>query len=234
MQPKAVLDSIRCSRVADALGGQILRGGLVLIVGAQGTGKSTLAAELAARVSEHWASPQAGDLRVPGCPIYWLDGDQVAASIVLPGIRGLFAEAGVDHWYEERVKLIPEALEIDGFADVMRAAVPDDARILVVDSFEAWRAGLVGPLREHGGWLKVLVADAGAPGLEEAVGAADAVVIATGRRERPVALAKSQWRRTQPAVTWDRPSGAVERTMADIRFRTQRLLAHLAAGNGGL
>ena len=57
--------------------------------GRAGAGKSTATADLAAVAAEHWSRPEAGRLRVPSCPIYWLDADQKDSKLV----RKLFVTA---------------------------------------------------------------------------------------------------------------------------------------------
>jgi hypothetical protein len=100
-----IVDDIQGARINELLGG-VKRGALVLIVGAAGAGKSTATAELAGKAAEHWARPEAGRLRVPNCPVYWLDADQRDPALV----RECWINGGVDHVFTQpdRIRRLDE------------------------------------------------------------------------------------------------------------------------------
>jgi predicted ATP-dependent serine protease len=118
--------------LSDALEGIVL-GSVILLWGPPGAGKSTLAAELGARLAAH-----------EGGACWWLDRDQLNRSL----IKGCFTRAGVpkEGISDRRLRIVspypphhPKFRPIswrDAFA-----AVPKRAPVAVVDSLQAW-AGL--------------------------------------------------------------------------------------------
>lgn len=159
-----IVDDFAGARLNETLGG-IWRNAVILIVGEGGHGKSTACAELSVKVAEHWSRPQAAADRERHCPIYWLDADQKDSSL----IRRCFSVGKVDHAMD-RVKLLKKRPEPLTFDEAL-ACVPDDARILVIDSLEAWAGSLqkqlaiLKLLKMHGAWLKLVISGTNKSGL---------------------------------------------------------------------
>jgi energy-coupling factor transporter ATP-binding protein EcfA2 len=183
-----IVDDIQGARINDLLGG-IKRGALVLIVGAAGAGKSTATAELAGKAAEHWARPEAGRLRVPNCPVYWLDADQRDPSL----IRECWINGGVDHVFTQpgRIRRLEDRPQPYRFEEAL-ALVPPTARVVVFDSLETWapndpkRHDVLIALRAHPAWLKVMIGGANNRGTVSGVGAlerADDVTVYAERTE---------------------------------------------------
>jgi hypothetical protein len=196
-----IVDDFVGARINELLGG-IKRGALLVIAGAAGAGKSTAIADLAAHAAEHWACPEAGPLRAPRCPIYWLDADQNDPSL----IRQCFVTANVDHIFRQpgRVRRLPARASPYLFDEAL-ARVPPDARIVVIDSLESWaqndaqRLEILKRLRTHGAWLKAVIAGTNNRGGISGIGAlerADDVTVyaertAAGRHE--LRYTKRRW-----------------------------------------
>ncbi len=153
---RLVVDQYPGSAVAEVLGG-IARGMVVLLVGAAGVGKSTLAAQAGYVIA-----------RQLGVPLYWLDADQLKEELIEEAFvrarcppQGL--EGGVIPIHEE---------DEDGMPDFERACawVPADG-VLVADSLEAWAPRsdkqalqLLRLLRTHPARVKLVVAASNAAG----------------------------------------------------------------------
>ncbi len=153
---RLIVDQYPGSAVAVALGG-IARGMVIMLVGAAGVGKSTLAAQAGYTIARHL-----------GERLYWLDADQLKDELI--------GEAFV------RAQCPPEGLEggiipiheedEDGMPDFNRACarVPQHG-VLVVDSLEAWAPRgdkqaleLLRVLRAHPARVKLVVAATNAGG----------------------------------------------------------------------
>jgi AAA domain len=200
--PPIIVDDIQGARINELLGG-IKRGALVLIVGAAGAGKSTATAELAGKTAEHWARPEAGPLRVPNCPVYWLDADQRDPALV----RECWINGGVDHVFRQpdRVRRLDERPQPYRFEEAL-ALVPPTARVVVFDSLETWapndpkRLGVLIALRAHPAWLKVMIGGANNRGTVSGVGAlerADDVTVYAERTEdgrHELRFTKRRWK----------------------------------------
>ena len=203
----AIVDDFTGARLNELLGG-VMRGARILIAGRAGADKSTATAELAAFAAEHWARPEAGRLRRPGCKIYWLDADQKDASLV----RTLFQTAEVDHVFAERgrVRLLPKRRTPFTYLEAL-AMVPRDARVLVMDSLETWGRGgyknqldVMLALGDHPAMLKVMIAgtnkQGSVSGLEDVARADDATIYAE-RTDDDRYLLRFDKRRWRPCDT---------------------------------
>ena len=202
-QAEVLVDDFAGARLNDLLGG-VMRGAVVLVVGAGASGKSTAAAELAARAAEHWASPAAGKLKTE-CPLYWLDADVGAPGLV----RSIFADASLEDIFVARAKLLP--LHCAGTIPLAEALdlVPSDARVLVVDSLDGWahsgqaQLAAMEALRWHRAWLKIITAGTSEDHLTGAVSrAADVVVFAerTADGRRVLRLDRRRWQPSPSAA----------------------------------
>jgi hypothetical protein len=146
---EGVVDDLKGGRINDLLGG-IMRGAIVLLVGAAATGKSTAAAEQAAQAARQWADEDGAGLA--RCPIYWLSRD--TADVV----RERFANDGSGDVFDLCVRVFHAI-----------ANVPLDARTVVIDDLERWgrfddQVAIMSSLRRHGAWLKIVVRGVGAKG----------------------------------------------------------------------
>ncbi len=119
--------SLRTSKfdalLSKALNGLLL-GSTVLVGGGPGAGKSTLCAELAARMADELD----GDA-------YWLDAEQKKELA-----ESLFARTGVSHErirFIDRHKIDRDQIEGPRWKAALRA-VPEDASVVVVDSLQRW------------------------------------------------------------------------------------------------
>jgi hypothetical protein len=153
---RLIIDQYPGSAIAMVLGG-IARGMVVMLVGAAGVGKSTLAAQAGYTIAQHL-----------GERLYWLDADQLKEELIEeafvraqcpPG--GL--EGGIIPLHEE---------DEDGMPDFRRACarVPEHG-VLVVGSLEAWAPRgdkqaleLLRVLRAHPARVKLVVAATNAAG----------------------------------------------------------------------
>lgn len=152
-----VVDRYDGAELADVCGGGVMRGGVLLVGGLAGVGKSTLAAELGAIVAEE----------LDGL-VYWLDRDQRSPAL----IHETFARTGSSR---SRLAIVQER-EVDDPLYVpltWRAAldmVPAAAACVVVDSLETWaerereRQELVRELRRKDAFVKVVIAPTNAVG----------------------------------------------------------------------
>ena len=198
----AIVDDFGWSRLNDALGG-IMRGAVILMVGGAGAGKSTAAAELAAAAADHWSSPEAGEDRNLGVRIYWWDADQRDTAL----IRRCFQTARVEPIFESRVRML-KTDRMWTWEDAF-SRVPDNARVLVVDSLERWggpswrkQLDVLLQIRAHPAWLKIVLSGSNKEGDVAGIGelerADDATVFARaegegGERQYVLTYTKKRW-----------------------------------------
>jgi predicted ATP-dependent serine protease len=152
-----IVDPYEGAELADVCGGGLMRGGVLLVGGLAGAGKSTLAAELGAIVAE-----------ALGGLVYWLDRDQRDPAL----IRETFARTGSSR---ARLAIVQEREPNDPLYAPLtwRAAlamVPAGAACVVVDSLETWadrareRHELLRALRLQDARVKVVIAPTNAFG----------------------------------------------------------------------
>jgi hypothetical protein len=197
-----IVDDFGWSRLNDMLGG-IMRGAVILMVGAAAAGKSTAAAELAAAAADHWSREEAGEDRERGCRIYWWDADQKDTAL----IRRCFHTAGVEAIFESRVRML--ATDRMWTWEDAFTRVPDNARVLVVDSLERWggpswrkQLDVLLQIRAHPAWLKIVLSGTNKEGDVAGIGdldrADDATVFARaegegGDRQYLLSYTKKRW-----------------------------------------
>jgi len=189
---RKLVDDYEGARINELLGG-VMRGAVVLIVGAAGAGKSTATAELMAYAGRFW-----------NCPLCWLDADQRDPGLV----RTCFQTAGVEDFFTEpgRVMLLPERTLRYTWAEAVEA-MPQNAELLVVDSLEAWartqadQLDLLLSLRGHPAYIKVVISGTNKRGQVsgvEALARADDVTVYAERSRAGEHKLRYDKRRWQP------------------------------------
>lgn len=152
-----IVDRYEGAELADVCGGGLMRGGVLLVGGLAGAGKSTLAAELGAIVAE-----------AVGGLVYWLDRDQRNPALIHETFARTCSSRARLAIVQEREPTDPLHVPLTWRSAL--SMVPAGAACVVVDSLETWadrareRHELLRELRVKDARVKVVIAPTNALG----------------------------------------------------------------------